>query len=197
MAGKEHPDPEVESLDSHGAQGSAEVPGEGARASDALASKLAYESGWRLCGDALQTLAGQRTVAVALMSLTLPAAGIASSLLAGSDPTGDLGIVPTVGWGAFAVAAFLGLLSAMWVFWPIKTTAALGPLKIIKNYVESQQPGRTPEWVYKYLARDLAAAYDDMYETLCARSRAYRGVLLFVASAVVAAGIIVLDAALR
>ena len=196
MEGEEQASQGAGTPESQAENRSAALPNETALASDALAAKLAYESGWRLCGDALRTLVGQRTIAVALVSLTLPAAGVATSLLAGSDPRGDLGLVPRVGWATFAGTAFLGLACAIWVFWPIKTTAALGPLKIIKNYVQSDHPGRTPDWVYKNLARDLAAAYDDTHKALSARSRAYRAVLLFVASAVVAAGIIVLDAAL-
>ena len=190
----EHPSREADIGARHA---SSPLPTEDARESDALASKLAYESGWRLCEDALRTLVGQRTIAVALLSLTLPAAGIAASLLAGSDPREDLALLPTVGWAGFAGAAFLTLVCAVPVFWPIATRAALGPQKIIKNYVESEHPGRTANWVYKNLARDLANAYDDMHEELTARSRAYRGVLVFASCAIVAAGIVVVDAVLR
>ena len=52
---------------------------EQAHRSDELACKLAYECGWRLCGDALQTLESQRTRAFTLLSVTIVTTGVVLS----------------------------------------------------------------------------------------------------------------------
>ena len=167
----------------------------GERESDSLAARLAYESGWRRCEDALRTLAANRTITVAVLSLTLPAAGVVASLPTIGDPN-DTGCPAAVGWMILAIAVVCALVAAGRVLRPMKTMVALGATQIVDNYITPAEPGRSPIWVYTNLARDLDAAYDDMHKELEARSFAYKVVLTSVLFAFIGAGMVVLDAAL-
>ena len=166
------------------------------RESDALAARLAYESGWRRCEDALRTLAQNRTITAAVLSLTLPAAGVVASLSAIGDPNNNTGCIAVAGWTVLALAALCALLAAGRVLRPITTIASLGAMKIVENYITPAAPGRNPNWVYTNLARDLDNAYDDMDKELAVRSFAYNAVLISAFFAFIGAAIVVLDAAL-
>ena len=82
------------------------------RESDALAARLAYECAWRRCDDALRTLRERRTITVAVLSLTLPAAGLVASLSTVGDRMNGASCISAVGWTVLAIAALCALLSA-------------------------------------------------------------------------------------
>lgn len=166
------------------------------RESDALAARLAYECAWRRCDDALRTLRERRTITVAVLSLTLPAAGLVASLSTVGDRMNGASCISAVGWTVLAIAALCALLSAGRVLRPIRTIAAFSAANIVENYIKSSEPGRNPIWVYQHLARDVDSAYEHMDRELAARSFAYRAVLVSVLIAFIGAGIVVLDAAL-
>ena len=168
---------------------------EQARRSDDLACRLAYECGWRLCDDSLRTLEAQRTRSVALLSVTMVAAGVAASAFLGYGIGEDLGCATAVGAVLFAAGTLGVAASTVRVAWPIESQAAFRPAKIIKNYVDLQQPGRKPSWVYKHLARDLDKAYKDMRKELKRRNLYYKCAVACAAAVLVGAGIVLLDAA--
>lgn len=167
-----------------------------ARRADELASRLAYECGWRACEDNLRTLEGQRTRALALLSVTIVATGVVASVLLGRDLLQNIGCVGVIG----AVALLLGALGvavcAVWVAWPVTTMAALRPAKIMDNYVNPQPQGRTPVWVYKYLARDLDKALQDLASKLKIRSGLYVGSIISTMIMLGGVAILVLDVTL-
>lgn len=169
---------------------------EDARRADELACKLAYEWGWRLCEDSLRTLEAQRTRAVALLSVTIIAAGAVASVFLSGGLTEDFGCAGVFGWIAFAAGTAAVTVCTAVVAWPITTKAALRPSKIIAHYVDSQEPGRRPTWVHKSLANDLDKAFSDMTRTLTTRNQFYkwsiRGALVVLAGV----GIVVLDVVL-
>ena len=164
-----------------------------ARRSDELACKLAYECGWRLCEDSLRTLEAQRTRAVALLSVTIIAAGAVASVFLSGGLTEDFGCAGVLGWIAFAAGTATVTVCTAVVAWPITTETALRPAKIIAHYVTPQDPGRRPTWVHKNLANDLDRAFGDMTSTLNTRNEFYkwsiRGALVVLAGV----GIVVLD----
>ena len=169
---------------------------EDARKSDDLACKLAYECGWRLCEDSLRTLEAQRTRAVALLSVTIIAAGAAASVFLSGGLTEDFGWAGVVGWITFAAGTATVTVCTAWVAWPITAGTALRPAKIIDHYVTPQEPDRRPAWVHKRLAIDLDRAYGDMTNTLKTRNGFYkwsiRGALVVLAGV----GMVVLDVVL-
>ncbi len=176
--------------------GREESPEEAARRSDELACRLAYECGWRLCEDSLRTLEAQRTRAVALLSVTIIAAGAAASVFLSGGLTEDFGCAGALGWIAFAAGTAAVTVCTAVVAWPITTETALRPAKIIAYYVDSQKPGRRPTWVHKSLANDLDRAFSDMTRTLTTRNQFYkwsiRGALVVLGGV----GIVVLDVVL-
>ena len=167
------------------------------READTLAAQLAYESGWRRCNGRHSAPSRRgRTITVAVLSLTLPAAGGVASLSAIGNPKNGIGVMAAAGWIVVGVAAVCALLAAGRVLRPIETLAALGATKIVENYISPAERGRNPTWVYQHLARDLDNAYEHMHEELGARSFAYKAVLASVFCAFVGAGIVVADALL-
>ncbi len=105
------------------------------RDADELACKLAYECAWRLCDDALKTLESQRTRAVALLSLTIVAAGIVASSLLRANIIDDVGAIGVMGMMAFGLSTLVIMVCAAIVAWPLDTETALRPSQIIANYV--------------------------------------------------------------
>ena len=166
---------------------------ERALGSDELACRLAYECGWQLCEHAIRTLEAQRTRAVALLSVTLIAAGIAASAFSAGEVANELGGVGGVGGMLFAASSLIVAASTAVVAWPVKTKMALGPTKIIKNLVEPQDQGRTPTWVYKSLAGNLADAYAEFNTTLQVRNMFYKWSVGCAPVVLAGAGIVVLD----
>lgn len=173
--------------------GRGESAGDDAQRSDELACKLAYECGWRLCDDSLRTLEAQRTRAVALLSVTIIAAGAVASVFLSGGLTEDFGCAGILGWIAFAAGTATVTACTAVVAWPITTETALRPAKIIAHYVTPQEPGRRPTWVHKNLANDLDRAFDKVTSTLKIRNGFYkwsiRGALVVLAGV----GIVVLD----
>ena len=167
-----------------------------ARRSDELASRLAYECGWRACEDNLRTLEGQRTRALALLSVTILATGIVASVFLGNDLLQNIGCIGVIGAVAFVLGALGVAVFAVCVAWPVTTMAALRPAKIIENYVSPQQQGRTPVWVYRYLARDLDEALQDLKSKLKIRSWLYVGSIISTMIMLVGVAILVLDVTL-
>ena len=167
---------------------------EQARLSNELASKLAYQCGWRLCEHALRTLEAQRTRAVALLSVTLVATGIAVSAFLEGGIARELGCVGVIGAAVFAASTLAVVVSTVVVAWPVKTTMALGPKHILKNFVEPPHPGKTPAWVYKSLAANLDDAYKGFTKTLQRRNRFYMWSVLCAPVVLAGAGMVVLDA---
>ena len=167
---------------------------ESQRRSDELACKLAYECGWRLCEHSLRTLEAQRTRAVALLSVTLVAAGIAASGFLAGDIAKDLGGVGGLGGIAFAGSALVVAASTVVVAWPVKTKMALGPKNMVKNLVQPQHQHRTPAWVYKSLAGDLDTAHAEFDATLQVRNRFYKWSVGCAPVALAGAGMVILDA---
>jgi len=185
--GQDHEPPNGEG-DSDG--GSAD---ERALGSDELACRLAYECGWQLCEHAIRTLEAQRTRAVALLSVTLIAAGISASAFSAGDIASELGCVGGIGGILFAVGSLAVAVSTAVVTWPVKTNMALGPKNIVRNLVEPQERGRTPAWVYKSLARDLADAYGEFTTTLQVRNMFYKWSVGCAPAVLVGAGMVVID----
>ena len=167
-----------------------------ARKSDELACKLAYENGWRLCDDSLRTLEAQRTRAVAVLSVTIIAASAVASFFLSGSFTEDLGCLGIFGWIIFATGTGAVTVCTAIVAWPIKTTAALRPAKIIENTVDPQDPARSAAWVHKSLASDLNDAYSDLTITLTSRNRFYKWSILGALVALAGLGIVVLDVAI-
>ena len=167
--------------------------GDDARLSDELACRLAYECGWRLCGDALKTLESQRTRAFTLLSVTMVAAGIATSAFLRDDMPRNLDQLGKLGLVTFGVGTLVVMACAAAVAWPIKTEAALRPARIVANYVTPQHPGRTPTWVHKNLARDLDKAYAKMDRKLKTRNVLYMLSVGCVPVVLVGAGMVVRD----
>ena len=169
---------------------------EAARQSDELACRLAYECGWRLCGDALQTLESQRTRAFTLLSVTLVAAGIAATAFLRGDVTESLGCVGILGLVVFALGALVVTGCAATVAWPLVTEAALRPSKIIEGYVTPAHEDRRTTWVYKHLAGDMESAYDEMRDKLAVRNMFYKWSVACSPVVVFGAAMLVLDALL-
>lgn len=172
---------------------SSEAAEERVRQSDELACKLAYECGWRLCDDALRTLEAQRTRAVALLSFTMVAAGVAVSVFLRDGFAEELGCAGVLGWLLFAAGAAGVAVSTVAVAWPLETKMGLGPVNIIENYVESEESGRTPSWVHEHLARNLHAEYDERLDDLRTRNRFYKWSVGCAPVVLAGAGIVVLD----
>ena len=172
---------------------SSESAEERVRRSDELACKLAYECGWRLCGDALQTLESQRTRAFTLLSVTLVAAGIAATAFLRGDVIESLSCVGILGLVVFAVGSFVVMGCAATVAWPLITEAALRPSEIISNYVIPEDEGRRTTWVHKHLARDLENAYDKMCEKLTVRNMFYKWSVACAPVVLFGAAMLVLD----
>ena len=170
-----------------------DAPDERALGSDELACQLAYECAWQLCEHAIRTLEAQRTRAVALLSVTLIAAGIAASAFSAGDIAQELGCVGAMGGILFAAGSLVVVVSTMVVAWPVKTNMALGPKNIVRNLVEPQPRGRTPAWVYKSLAGDLDNAHAEFNETLKLRNMFYKWSVGCAPVVFVGAGMVVLD----
>ena len=170
-----------------------ESPEERGRRSDELACRLAYECGWRLCGDALQTLESQRTRAFTLLSVTLVAAGIATASFVRGDEIKNLGCVGILGLVVFALGTLVVMGCAATVAWPLMTEAALRPSHIINHYVTPQNEHRKTTWVYKNLARDMESAYDKMSDKLKVRNMFYKWSLACVPVVVFGAAMLVVD----
>ena len=162
--------------------------------SDELACQLAYECGWRLCGDALQTLESQRTRAVALLSVTLVAAGLAVSSFARGDELETLGCLGIAGLAVCAVGALAVAGCAAKVAWPITADNAFLPSKIIANYVTPRHKDRSSSWVYRNLARDLEDAYNKMNDGLRMRHTFYKWAVVCVSLVVLGAAMLGVDA---
>ena len=167
---------------------------EQARRSDELACRLAYECGWQLYEHSIRTLEAQRTRAVALLSVTLVAAGIAASAFLAGDIARELGGVGGLGGAVFAASTLAVTAFTAAVAWPVKTNMALGPKNIIKNLVGTQQPKRTPAWVHKSLAGDLDNAFVEFSEALQVRNRCYKWSVVCAPFVLAGAGMVVLDA---
>ena len=167
--------------------------GEPVRRSDELACRLAYECGWQLYEHSIRTLEGQRTRAVALLSVTLIAAGIAALAFLDGGIARELGCVGGLGGVVFAVSTLAVAVSTVVVAWPVKTEMALGPKRILKNLVEPQHPGRTPKWVHESLARDLDEAYVRFDATLQFRNKFYKWSVVCAPVVLAGAGMVVLD----
>ena len=163
------------------------------RQSDELACKLAYECGWRLCGDALQTLESQRTRAFTLLSVTLVAAGIAATGFLRGDGVERLGSVGLLGLVVFAVGALIVMVCTARVAWPLVTDAALRPSVIVANYVTPRHEDRRTTWVHQYLARDLENAYDKMCKKLAVRNMFYKWSIASAPVVLFGAAMLVLD----
>lgn len=118
-----------------------------AHQADELASKLAYECAWRLCDEALKVLESQRTRAVAKLSVTMLAAGVTASVFLSDDLANDLRLCGVLGLILFIIGTGGVILCTVRVAWPITTEIALSPVKIIKNYIDSQEPNKSPLWV--------------------------------------------------
>lgn len=163
------------------------------RRSDELASKLAYEWGWRLAEGAVQTLDSQRTRAVALLSVAILTAGITASATSLSGPgdglqgLGVLGLILLVS-GGLAVVVCAGVVA-----WPIKTEALLDPAKIIEHYVKPQHELRTPAWVYESLSADLSDQYRPLERKVKTRNRFYMCAIAAIPLVVVGALLVWLD----
>lgn len=173
------------------------VSAEKRRQSDELACKLAYECGWRLCGDALQTLESQRTRAFTLLSVTLVAAGIAATGVQRGDGVESLGWIGLLGLVVFAVGALIVMGCAARVAWPLVTEAALRPSVIVAYYVTPRHEDRRTTWVYQYLARDLEDAYDKMCDKLTVRYRSYKCAIACAPVVLFGAVMLVLDVFVR
>ena len=167
------------------------------RESDELACKLAYECGWRLCVDALQTLESQRTLAFILLSVTLVAAGIAAAAFLRGQVAEGLGCVGVMGLAVFTLATFVVMGCAATVAWPLMSDAALRPSEIIANYVMPEDKGRRTTWVHKNLARDLENAYDKMREKLRVRNMFYKWAVACAPVVLIGAAMLVFDALVR
>ena len=165
--------------------------------SDELACKLAYECGWRLCEDSLRTLEAQRTRAVALLSVTIIAAGAVASVFLSGGFTEDFRCAGTLGWIVFALSTAGVTVCTAVVAWPIETETALRPAKIIANYVTPQERDRRPTWVHKNLARDLDEAFEGMIQTLKIRNWFYKRSVVCAVAVLVGVGIVTLDVVLR
>ncbi|MXY09254.1 MAG: hypothetical protein F4Z00_12405 [Acidimicrobiaceae bacterium] len=161
--------------------------------SDELACKLAYECAWQLCEHAIRTLEAQRTRAVALLSVTLIAAGIAASAFSAGDVAQELGCVGGIGGALFAASSLVVVVSTMVVAWPVKTNMALSPKNIVRNLVEPQPRGRTPAWVYKSLAGNLDDAHAAFTTTLGVRNMFYKWSVGCAPAVLVGAGMVVVD----
>ena len=116
-------------------------PDERALGSDELACRLAYECGWQLCEHAIRTLEAQRTRAVALLSVTLIAAGIAASAFSAGDIAKELGCIGGIGGILFAASSLAVAVSTAVVAWPVKTKMALGPKNIVRKPCRAPKPG--------------------------------------------------------
>lgn len=163
------------------------------RRSDELASRLAYEWGWRLSEGAVRALEAQRTRAVALLSVAILAAGVAAS--AGSvrdigDGLQGLGLAGLIlfvsGVGALVVCAGV-------VAWPIDSSALLDPDKIIEHYVEPQDELRAPAWVHQSLSADLSKEYKQLERTVKIRNRFYMGSIAAIPAVAIGAALVWLD----
>ncbi len=148
------------------------------RRSEDVASRLAYECGWRTCEDNLRALEGQRTRSLALLSVSILIGGIAVSVLLGRDLLDDLGVAGVVGGSLSGLGVLIVAVCAAWVSWPLETMASLRPKKIIENYVNLQHSGKTETWVYKNLATNLDAALEDLNSKVKFRTGLYMGSLV-------------------
>ena len=146
-----------------------------------------------MCEHAIRTLEAQRTRAVALLSVTLVAAGIAASAFLAGGIARELGCVGVLGAAVFSASTLAVAAFTVVVAWPVKTSMALGPKLILKNLVEAQHPGRTPKWVHDSLARDLDEAHVGFVERLQFRNRFYKWSVVCAPVVLAGAGMVVLD----
>ncbi|MDE0267739.1 MAG: hypothetical protein OXI96_01705 [Acidimicrobiaceae bacterium] len=160
---------------------------------DELASKLAYECGWRLCDDALSVLESQRTRAATLLTVTILAVGVAASVFLDANFADDLELWRVLGLILFGIGTAGVMFCTVMVAWPIKTETALSPKEIVKNYIKPQEENRNPSWIYKNLARDLENAYTELKTTLTKRNRFYKCSLICPIVVLVGVVIIVAD----
>lgn len=165
-------------------------PDKSTRHSEELAAQLAYECGWRACDDNLRTLEGQRTRSLALLSVTILTSGIVASVLPGSDLLDSIEFTGVIGGVAFVLGVLGVAVCTAWVAWPLETLASLRPSKITEHYVDLQELGKTPTWVYRHLARDLDVALQDLGSKLRKRTWFYIGSL--VSTMIVLAGVVTL-----
>lgn len=163
------------------------------RRSDELASRLAYEWGWRLSEGAVRALEAQRTRAVALLSVAILAAGIAASATSARDITDGRQSFGLVGLILFVSGVVAVVVCAMAVAWPIKSSALLDPDKIIQHYVEPRHELRTPAWVHERLSADLSVEYRRLERTFKIRNVFYMCAIAAIPAVVIGAGLIWLD----
>ena len=162
------------------------------RRSDELGSRLAYECGWQLCEHAIRTLEAQRTRAIALLSVTLVAAGIAASAFLAGGMVGDLGYIGGLGGVLFAVSALAVTATTAAVAWPVEMDV-LDPEQLVEKYAESQHPDRKRVWVYKSLALDLAEAHARFKTTLRRRNMFYKWSIVCAPVVIAGAGMVAID----